>query len=104
MAVSPANATKLVEVFQQFGFGDLDIGPEDFQTPDYVIEIGREPRKIQVLTGIDGIAFHEAYASRVEIEYQGISLKFIGKSELIKNKRPSGRPKDLLDAEQLEQF
>jgi len=67
-----------------------------------VIEIGREPRKIQVLTGIDGLQFESAWAKRVEEKTNGMNLKFIGKGDLLSNKRASGRPKDKIDLLELE--
>lgn len=101
VAVNPENAAKLMQVFEAFGFGDIGIGHEDFLRPDFVIEIGREPRKIQLLTGIDGVEFAECRSRRVEVEWQGIHLKFIGKQDLIRNKRASARSKDLIDVEEL---
>jgi len=101
VAVNPENAAKLMQVFEAFGFGDIGIRHEDFLRPDFVIEIGREPRKIQVLTGIDGVEFAECRSRRVEVEWQGIHLKFIGKQDLIRNKRTSARSKDLIDVEEL---
>lgn len=68
---------------------------------DAMAEIGREPRKIQVLTAIDGVSFEEAFANHTEVAYDGILLKFIGKEELIRNKLASGRGKDLIDADEL---
>lgn len=102
VAVSPENAAKLVDVFTRFGFDDLGLQEEDFSRPDYVIEIGREPRKIQVLTGIDGVSFDDAWTNRVEAEMNGMQLKFLGKADLIQNKRASGRPKDQIDLLELE--
>jgi hypothetical protein len=101
VAVNPENAAKLMQVFEAFGFGDIGIRHEDFLRPDFVIEIGREPRKIQVITGIDGVEFAECRSRRVEVEWQGIHLKFIGKQDLIRNKRTSARSKDLIDVEEL---
>lgn len=103
VATSAENAKKLVDVFHQFGFGDLGLDVNDFVQPDYVVEIGREPRKIQVLTGIDGVSFEDAWSGRVEVEMNGMTLKFLGKQELIANKRASGRPKDKIDLLELEQ-
>jgi len=102
VALNPENAEKLVRVFEQFGFGDLGLHEEDFSRPDYVVEIGREPRKIQILTGIDGVRFEDAWTNRVEEEIDGINLKFIGKEDLLINKRASGRPKDEIDLLELE--
>ena len=101
VALDPENAVKLVGVFDQFGFGDIGLKAEDFLEENFVIEIGREPRKIQVLTGIDGVVFADCYARRVEVESNGILMKFIGKGDLIRNKAASARPKDLLDIQEL---
>jgi predicted nucleotidyltransferase len=102
VALNPENAAKLVRVFEQFGFADLGLREEDFSRPNYVIEIGREPRKIQILTGIDGVRFEDAWANRVEEDIDGMNLKFIGKKDLLINKRASGRPKDEIDLLELE--
>jgi len=102
VAISPENATKLVEVFNVFGFGALGLSKSDFTEPDYVIEIGREPRKIQVLTGIDGVLFETAWKNRVVVSMNGMNLKFLGKEDLIANKRAVGRPKDQIDLLELE--
>jgi predicted nucleotidyltransferase len=65
------------------------------------VEIGREPRKIQVLTGIDGVKFADCHDRRIEVEADGLRMKFIGKDDLIRNKAASGRPKDRIDVEEL---
>ena len=101
VAVSDRNARLLIEVFEEFGFGDIGLCVTDFLEPDFVIEIGREPRKIQVLTGIDGVEFAECQVDRVEIDYGGRTMKFIGLPQLLKNKRSSGRRKDLIDLDAL---
>lgn len=101
IAIEPENARRLIRVFEEFGFGDLGLTMEDFLQEDFVIEVGREPRKIQILTGIDGVTFSECYESRQEIDYEGLRLKLIGKSDLIRNKRASGRPKDIIDLQEL---
>jgi hypothetical protein len=65
------------------------------------VEIGREPRKIQILTGIDGVSFQECLKGAVECEYLERKLRFIGLDALVRNKRASGRPKDLIDVQAL---
>jgi predicted nucleotidyltransferase len=85
VAVNPENAVKLMNVFNAFGFGDIGIDQNDFMQPNFVVEIGREPRKIQVLTGIDGVTFADCSSRRVEVDLQGMNLKFIGKEDLIRN-------------------
>lgn len=95
------NAAKLLRVMEDFGFGELGLTTQDFLTPDFVIEIGREPRKIQILTGIDGVSFQECLQTVEECEYSGRKLKFIGLDALLRNKTASGRAKDQVDVEQL---
>lgn len=104
VAINNANASKLLEVFADFGFGDIGLRREDFLEKDFVVEIGREPRKIQVLTGIDGVTFDECSTRRVEVEIAGMNVKFIGKDDLIRNKTASARPKDRIDADQLQRI
>ena len=58
VAISEDNAERILRVFEKFGFGEIGITQADFLKVDHVVEIGREPRKIQVLTGIDGVHFH----------------------------------------------
>ena len=101
VAVSDENASRLIEVFEEFGFGDIGLTAADFLEPDFVVEIGREPRKIQILTGIDGVDFSECRADRIEIDYEGTTMKFIGLPQLLKNKKASGRRKDLIDLDAL---
>jgi predicted nucleotidyltransferase len=102
VAVSDRNAAKLLRVFDAFGFGNIGLCSGDFLEPDFVVEIGREPRKIQVLTGIDGVAFDDCFARRVDVAVGGLTVKFIGKDDLIRNKTASARPKDRIDVEELE--
>ncbi len=101
VAVSPDNAVALVAVFDAFGFGDLDITSEDFLREDFVVEIGREPRKIQVLTGIDGVTFDECWSSNETVVVDGVTIPFIGREHLLLNKAASDRPKDRIDIEAL---
>lgn len=101
VAVSETNAQRLMEVFHEFGFGGIGIEKQDFLKPSFIIEIGREPRKIQVLTGIDGVTFDECLNTAVECDYLGRKMRFIGLEALIRNKKASGRSKDLIDAEEL---
>ena len=59
------------------------------------------PRRIDIVTGIDGVSFKKAYTSREEFKIEGIKIPLLSKSDLIKNKKATGREKDKLDAEVL---
>jgi predicted nucleotidyltransferase len=95
------NAERLGAVFVEFGFSSLGLKAEDFMEPDTVIEIGREPMKIQVLTGIDGVTFEACRKDRIVVELGGLNVPFIGIDSLIANKAASPRAKDRIDVDEL---
>jgi hypothetical protein len=101
VAISRENADRLIAVFGEFGFSSLDLKPEDFLEPDTVIEIGREPMKIQVLTGIDGISFQRCTSDRILVNVSGLQIPFIGFDSLLANKAASPRSKDRIDLDEL---
>jgi predicted nucleotidyltransferase len=104
VAVDADNAARLKRVFELFGFDDLGLAEDDFRQADSVIEIGREPTKIQVLTGIDGVDFADAYANRIEVDLDGLQVPFLGFEDLLRNKKASARSKDLIDVDELERI
>jgi hypothetical protein len=67
-------------------------------------QIGVAPNRIDFLTSITGVEFDEAWPHRTQTQIDGISVPVIGRTELLKNKRATGRPKDLADVAWLEQF
>jgi predicted nucleotidyltransferase len=104
IALEPRNAARVLNVFNEFGFGGMAISEADFLEKDTIVEIGREPNKIQILTGIDGVEFAAAYDNRMEVDIEGLRIPFIGIDELIENKKASGRSKDRIDVEELERI
>ena len=70
-----------------------------------VLQFGRPPHRIDLLNRIDGVPFEMAWPNRVEVEIVGsgipIRTAYLGKNELLQNKRASARPKDLDDVEHL---
>ena len=99
--VSPENAGKLADLIKDFGFGELGLSKEDFLDPDQVIQLGRAPHRIDLLTGISGVGWDEAWASRIEADFDGFLIPVIGKAALEANKHATGRPQDLADLARL---
>jgi predicted nucleotidyltransferase len=64
--------------------------------------LGYPPLRIDLLTSIDGVHFNECYPNRKTIKIDGLLVNFIGYSDLIKNKKASGRHQDLGDIENLQ--
>jgi len=56
------------------------------------------------LTGISGIDFDEASSGGHDTLLDGIPVRIIGRAALLKNKRASGRAKDLADVGELERL
>jgi len=96
------NAQRLRDALVDFGFGSVAPPVEELATPDKVFMLGHKPWRIDILTGIEAVAFEEAWAGRVQVEFVSDSLWIIGREALLKNKRGAGRRKDLLDVAALE--
>lgn len=96
------NARRLHEALDDFGFGSVAPPPAELAKANRVFMLGRKPWRIDILTGIDGVSFEEAWASRVEAAFAAKPLFVIGRDALIKNKLAAGRAKDLLDVALLE--
>jgi hypothetical protein len=101
--VDPANAQGVVDALGDFGFGELGLTVDDFLTPDHVVQLGYPPYRIDILTAIDGVAFEEAWTSRLTVSSGERNLPIIGRDDLIANKLASGRPRDLDDVERIRQ-
>ena len=99
---TPENARTLVELLNQFGFGKSGFKEADFLEPEQMIQLGRAPNRIDLLTSISGVTTDEAFASKVSAELDGIPVFILGKDALIRNKRAVARPQDLADIASLE--
>lgn len=98
------NGERVLTALRSFG-APVDahgVHPEDLSTPGIVYQVGLPPRRIDILTAIDGVSFEQAWSSRTELSVAGLPLPFLGRETLIENKRAAGRPKDLADLQALE--
>lgn len=99
---TPENAERVLEALRKFGFGMLGITIEDLATEGRVVQLGFPPQRIDILTRIDGLDWHAA-SERPSIDGSlGFPVPYISRAALLRNKRASGRLKDLADAEALE--
>ena len=99
---SAENADRVWAAIAKFGAPLHDLSEKDLATPGIVFQIGVEPRRIDMLTSIEGVDFEEAWSNRIEVEIEGLKIPVISKGDLIKNKRVSGRPQDVADVARLE--
>jgi hypothetical protein len=96
------NAQSVIAVLQAFGFGAVGISADDFTREEHVVQLGLPPNRIDLLTSISGVTFDEVWSGRVRSDLDETPVSFIGKEQLLRNKRSTGRLKDLADAEQIE--
>ncbi len=82
---SADNARRILDALEDFGFGDLELDIADFTEPGRIIQLGFAPNRIDLMTSIDGVAFSEVWAGRVEGTYGSTKVFFIGRQELIRN-------------------
>jgi hypothetical protein len=98
----PANAERTFRALAAFGAPMRDLKQRDFSDPELVLQIGMPPNRIDVLMGIQGVAFPDAWERRVVANYADCPVAYLSKADLIRNKRAVGRPQDLEDVRELE--
>ena len=92
-----ANAERVMQALKQYGAPLFDLTAADLTQPDTVFQIGLPPGRVDILSGVSGIGFEEAWASRITVTLAGDETSAIGFDALLKNKLAAGRPKDLAD-------
>ena len=101
IAVHEENARNMVSALRAFGFDLPDLSPSLFLHKDRIIRMGVEPNRIEIQTGISGIEFSQVYPRRVVADVDGVSVNIIPLDDLKRNKKASGRHKDLADLDNL---
>ena len=88
------NAAKLYGALASFGAprDSHHIAQQDLENYDGIFQIGKEPKRINVITRISGISYQEVFESSESFELNGNQIKIIGLDALLTNKRANGRP------------
>ena len=95
---SPDNSPKVFKALAAFGAPMADCDEQTFASEDAVFQIGVAPWRIDIITTIDGVIFQDAWNQKSIVKIDGLEIPFISKQDLIKNKRATGRTKDILVA------
>lgn len=95
----PENAQRVWRALLRFGapVDALNLSQSDLEKPGIVFQIGLPPRRIDILTEISGVEFAEGWTTRVMQVVDDLEVPFLGREALVRNKRESGRDKDLAD-------
>lgn len=91
------NAARVMRALEAYGAPLFDLTTDDLVRPDTVFQIGVPPGRVDILSGVTGIEFDEAWESRIPLTLGGVATQAIGFEALLKNKLAAGRPKDLAD-------
>jgi hypothetical protein len=99
---SRENAETIYRALAEYGAPLGDLKPEDFDGhPTTVVQIGIPPLRIDILQRITGVEFEEAWNDRLDALMGSIPNHVISRDHLIRNKLAVGRPRDLLDVEEI---
>jgi hypothetical protein len=106
---TPDNAARLFAALLEFWAGPAPgvAAEHELLQPRVVVQFGRPPHRVDLISSVDGVTFGEAWPGRVneQIELEDGSshpLPVIGLAELVRSKRAAGRHKDLDDVEHLQ--
>jgi len=103
---SEENAQRVFRALAAFGapLQAFEVRPEDFATYDGVLQIGVAPRRIDILNRVSGVSFDEVIREGAMFQLEERTVRVIGLSALLANKRASGRPQDIADVDALEKI
>jgi hypothetical protein len=95
------NARRIIAALAEFGFASLGLTAKDFKVSGRVVQLGVAPVRIDLVTSLTGVSWKEAAAGSRLGRYGDVRVRYLGKTEFVKNKRAIGRSKDLADIEAL---
>ena len=95
-----ANLDRLLDALSAFGVPG-EISKNFFRELGNVFRMGASPLRIEIITEATGVDFSDCFRNKIEVIIEGLSVPFISYEDFVKNKRKSGRLKDLADLESL---
>jgi hypothetical protein len=104
---TPENIRRLYRALQEFWAGEIPgVGSADeLSEPGIILQFGRPPHRIDLMNQIDGVRFVSAWPLRIRVRLDTrfglLPVTYIDSKSLLKNKRSTGRARDLDDARYL---
>jgi hypothetical protein len=98
---SPENTANIISALTDFGFGSLNLTSADFQKSYSVVQLGVPPVRVDIIPSLTGANWEEADKGEKESLYGNVPVFFLGREQIITNKRALGRKKDLAELESL---
>jgi len=98
---TPENAPRVMRALAAFSAPLREVTERDFAMPGAVLQIGVPPVRIDIFTDLTGLTFAEAWPGREPGRFGALTTDFLGRDAFLRNKRATGRAKDLGDIEGL---
>jgi hypothetical protein len=101
------NARRLFAALEEFWGGSVPAvsSAQDLLEPGVVIQFGRPPSRIDLISNLGSVSFQQAWRGRARqvltVKRKKVPLPIIGLEDLLRSKRDAGRHKDLEDVEAL---
>jgi hypothetical protein len=96
------NAERVWRALVHFGAPLQNVTMDDLHTPEMIYQLGVDPTRIDFITTPTGLEFDEAWKNRVFVRVENREYPFLSKADVIRSKRATARPQDLVDADKLE--
>ena len=96
---TPTNARRALAALRDFfGAAELGYSVEEVTDPQWIIQLGVAPVRIDLISEIPGLAsFETAWRNRVTARFGTVPAHYIGLDELVRAKEAAGRPQDRAD-------
>ena len=98
------NAERTYRSLARFGAPLGDVTVDDLLNPDLVYQLGIEPVRIDLMSFVSGLDFEAAWNRRDKMMYGGLEVPVLSIEDTSCAKKASGRPKDLIQATELDRI
>src|SRR2546423_14589412 len=95
------NAERVFRALTDFGAPTNGVTVEDFTNSDLIFQIGIAPHRIDIIMGVKGLNFAEAWSRRAGTKFEDQTMDLVCKADLIVSKQAAGRPQALIDLDEL---
>jgi hypothetical protein len=101
LAPEDANIQRACRALASFGAPTEIVAALRTSKPEDIVWMGRAPTRIDFLRTLPAVVFDDAWANRITVSIEGITVPVIGKADLVRNKTFVGRPQDRRDVRAL---